>query len=544
VGPRLFYPVGSMTLTRRRFLAGAAPLGAMPLLGACGGGDPAAATAAPSALAPHPFQHGVASGDPLADAVILWTRVTPDAPGSVEVRWRIAADAAFERIVAEGVASAIAEGDYTLKVDARGLSAATTYYYDFTALGVRSPLGRTRTLPLGGVAGARIGVCSCANYPAGFFSAYRRMAERADLDFVIHLGDYIYEYENDVVGDGSKSRRMPDPDHEAVTLDDYRRRHAQYKTDADLQELHRQHACIAIWDDHEVANNAYKDGAANHQPDSEGDWQERKASAMQAYFEWMPVRPAAPGDDARIYRSFAFGDLFDLVLLDTRFAGRDAHAAGNCDESGIESPARSLLGSEQEQWFFDALRASSARGARWRLVGQQVMLAQLSDAAKGCVSHLDQWDGYAASRERFLDFLAAEAQGNVVVLTGDAHSSWASDIAKDPFDPERYDAATGQGSLAVEFVAPAISSPPPGGSLDAIAPEHPHLKFADVAQNGYLLIDVSAERVQAEWYFVPAAEAGGADSFAAACQARSGENKVSVAEGPLPMRDAAPAPAP
>ncbi|HVZ36694.1 MAG TPA: alkaline phosphatase D family protein, partial [Polyangiaceae bacterium] len=471
-----------MTLTRRRFLGGAAPLGLLPFLPACeshsttliGGAPPRGNTASP-------FLHGVASGDPLSDAVILWTRVTPpdaasasEAAGSpaaetgasdpVDVQWRLALDPEMSAIVASGSASTDAARDYTVKVDARGLQPGTTYYYDFGALGARSSVARTRTLQGGSVERVRFAVTCCANYPAGYFHSYRLIARRADLDVVIHLGDYIYEYGNATFGDGTAIDRVPSPDRETTTLADYRQRHAQYKLDPDLQEVHRQHPFIAIWDDHEVANNASRDGPVNHEANAV-DWDTRKAAAMQAYFEWMPIREVVPGDTTRVYRQFAWGDLLDLIMIDTRYL-RDRQLATDCD-AGLADPDRSLLGSVQEQWLLGALQASQARGARWRVLGQQVMLAQRSLAPPGCVEFPDQWDGYPFSRQRLL---AALAQGidNVVVLTGDAHSSWAFDVAENPFDPASYVAETGQGSLAVEFVAPAITSSGPGGDPQAV----------------------------------------------------------------------------
>jgi alkaline phosphatase D len=315
-----------------------------------------------------------------------------------------------------------------------------------------------------------------------------------------------------------------------VTLEDYRARHAQYKADPDLQALHRQHPFIAIWDDHEVADDAYRDGALNHQPDSEGEWEQRKQSAMRAYFEWMPIRAFSSGDMQRVYRSFSYGELFDLILLDTRFAGRDARISGNCDVEGIQDPSRSLLGSEQEGWLLSELRASRARGVTWRLLGQQVIFGQLSDLARGCVTEPDHWDGYAPSRARILGALREDGLDNTVILTGDAHSSWAFDLAENPFDPEQYDAATGQGSLAVEFVAPGVSSPGDGAAVEQLLTTHPHLKFAETTRRGYVLLDVTPERIQAEWHFVRTVDQrDSAEELAAAFQVRSGENRLSSA---------------
>ncbi|MEO8183073.1 MAG: alkaline phosphatase D family protein [Deltaproteobacteria bacterium] len=526
-----------MTLTRRRFLGRAAPLGVLTLFPACAGDGPGSASELPAPLTPDPFEHGVASGDPLTDAVILWTRVTPRSADTtrISVEWRVARDPELTDVVARGNVDIDAEADFTVKLDVGSLQPATSYYYDFAALGVRSRVGRTRTLPRGEPQRARIAVVCCANYPAGFFNAYRLVAERADLDLVLHLGDYLYEYGDGTLGDGAAIDRVPSPDREIVSLEEYRQRHAQYKRDPDLQEAHRQHPFIAIWDDHEVANNAYRDGAANHQPATEGDWGERKAAAMRAYFEWMPIRVRAPGETERVYRSFSYGDLFDLLLLDTRYE-RDGRLSGNCDPSGLANADRGVLGAEQEQWLLGALAASQARGARWRLLGQQVMFAQLAEAAKGCVAQPDQWDGYPFARDRLLQALEAGID-NVVILTGDAHSSWAFDIAADPFDPARYSHATGAGSLAVEFVAPGVTSPGPSGDVQQLLAAHPHLEFVDLVRRGYVLLDVDRERVQAEWYFLLSVQEPLArEELGAVYRVSQGENHLALADGASPPR--------
>jgi alkaline phosphatase D len=512
-----------MVLTRRTFLGGVAPLGLAALMPECRGVDETFVrprsengtlrlTGIEAWPEPDPegsaFVHGVASGDPRNTAVILWTRVTPSegADEPISVEWRLAKDPALREIVSDGVAMADASADFTVHVDATELLPGQTYYYRFRALGQTSVQGRTRTLPAGHVERMRIAVATCSNLPAGFFNAYALMAQ-ADVDLVLHLGDYIYEYANGTFGDGAPIGRVPAPNRELLTLDDYRMRHAQYKTDADLQELHRQHPCIAVWDDHEVANNAFRDGAQNHQP-SEGDYQVRKAAAEQAYREWMPLR--ANADPDMIYRSFAAGDLLDLVMLDTRLIGRDAQV-DVCDVAALNDPERSILGADQERWLMTSLGDSQARGARWRLIGQQVMFAPMSPVAQGCISGSDSWDGYGASRKRVLDGIGAAGIDNVIVLTGDAHSAWANDVAVNPFDSAEYDPATGRGSRLVEFVAPAVSSPPAGGSATQILETHPHVRFTDVSRNGYILLDVTRERAQAEWYFVPDVRERGTD---------------------------------
>jgi alkaline phosphatase D len=539
--------LGPMAISRRTFLY-TSPLVLAPLLPGCGD-DPI--NEGP------PFLHGVASGDPLEDAVVIWTRVSADqgAPDAVGVDWTIATDARFENVVASGTAGTDESVDYTVKVDVGGLEPGTTYYSRFTALGYDSPIGRTRTARTGAIDRLRFALASCANYPYGFFNAYAAIARRPDLDAVLHLGDYIYEYSEGDYGTGAPLGRTPDPPTEALTLEDYRRRHAQYKKDPDLQEAHRQHPFIAIWDDHEVANDAWRDGAENHQPD-EGDYSARKTAALRAYFEWMPVRATLSDDQKTVYRSFAFGDLVDLIMLDTRHLARDQQVANACDVMSIANPDRQLLGVTQESWFLDQISRSQARGARWRLVGQQVMMAQLINvlAPGNCIFNPDQWDGYAAARARVLSTLADNAIGNVVVLTGDIHSSWGNDLTLQPFDPAVYDPASGSGSIAVEIVTPAVTSPSitedPATAAQlggAVLTTHPHVKYVEIIRRGYTLLDVTPERVQAEWYHMATiAERRPDEALAATLQVLSGQNHlVAAPEASMPRDDAAPlAPAP
>jgi alkaline phosphatase D len=351
-----------MPITRRKFIQGAAASAAL---------IPLAIRADQSApdSAQRLFRHGVASGDPLTDRVMLWTRVTApatrSATGPIDVQWVVASDEALLQVVARGASQAAMERDFTVKVDAGGLSPGRMYYYAFIAGGERSPIGRTKTLP-DRADRLRVASVSCSNYPAGYFNVYRRLAARDDLDAVIHLGDYIYEFANGRYGDGSASGRVPLRAGEASTLEDYRDRYATYRSDVDLQEAHRRHPFIAVWDDHESANDAWSGGAGNHSS-SQGSWATRLAAAYRAYLEWMPIRESA---DPRIhlYRSFRFGDLVDLIMLDTRGL-RDQQALAT-DATMLADPSRSLLGAAQEAWFFDELRSSQRAGSRWRLIGQ------------------------------------------------------------------------------------------------------------------------------------------------------------------------------
>ena len=453
-----------------------------------------------------PFKHGVASGDPLHDRVILWTRVTPEhrIKGVVRVKWRIASDVDFETIISEGTTFTAAEIDFTVKVDAKDLQPATTYYYQFDALGHESPIGRTKTLPVNHVDNLRIAFTSCSNYPYGYFNVYQMIAQRNDLDVVLHLGDYIYEYANGTYGDGTALNRIPEPNAEIVSLDDYRARYAQYRTDPDLQEAHRQHPFITIWDDHEVANNAWSGGAENHNPDlGEGDWLDRRAAAVKAYYEWIPIRQVDSDNPLKAYRKFRFGNLLDLMMLDTRLYARDQQVP-NAQDPALNDPNRKLLGDEQAQWLLDNLEESKDDDIRWRLLGQQVMFGQL--VVSGEIFNVDQWDGYPASRERVLNHLQEKSIDNTIILTGDIHSSWAMDITSNPYDATTYDAQTGQGSVAVEFVTPAVTSPALEDETQAdqtslfLMATNPHMKYVDLFHRGYVLLDITHERTQAEWY--------------------------------------------
>jgi alkaline phosphatase D len=455
------------------------------------------------------FRHGVASGDPLSDRVILWTRVTAPEGATPEVQWEIAADNGFKRVVARGAAETAWERDFTVKIDASGLRPATTYYYRFQALGERSPIGRTRTLPASGTGHLRLALVSCSNFPFGYFNVYDRIAQRADLDAVLHLGDYLYEYANATYGDGTKLGRISDPNREVVSIADYRQRHAQYKSDPDLQEAHRQHPWITTWDDHEVANNTWRAGAENHQPDrGEGGFSARRDAAIQAYFEWMPIREDRATRQPRIYRTFSIGDLADLIMLDTRVIDRDEQAGRRDDLAIVDDPARSVLGRTQEEWFYQELRESKRAGIRWQLVGQQIPFAPLSLPGAATLS-TDTWEGYRPARKRFVDAITGLRLANTVVLTGDVHSSWGYDIAANPFDG--YDASTGRGTLGVEIVAPSVTSPSGFGNTpedvikraDKYRAERPHLRYVDGALHGYVVLDVTRERLQADWFYVP-----------------------------------------
>ncbi|PRP94304.1 alkaline phosphatase D family protein [Enhygromyxa salina] len=447
------------------------------------------------------FTHGVASGDPLADSVILWTRISPDDP-SAEVFFEAALDPEFGQRVAAGYLGTSDETrDHTIKLDLDGLDPATTYYYRFWVQGVVSPIGRTRTAPDGASDHLRFVVCSCSSLAHGYFHGYRHIGTRADIDAVIHLGDYIYEYASGAYGD----IREYEPAHECLALADYRMRHAQYKRDADLQAAHRQHPFITTWDDHEVANDGFTDGAENHTAD-EGDWSTRKAAGKQAYFEWMPVREGEPG---RIYRQLSYGDLVDLIVLDTRLEGREEQVTLSESDSleQINDPERQLLGAEQEAWLLERLSTSTSQ---WKLLAQQILMGQIIlQAGSGGEPNrpfiTDPWDGYEAARRTVYAHIADNDIADVVVLTGDIHTSWANELTANPADPAVYDPDTGEGAVSVEFVTPGITSPGlpvDMATINLLLASNPHVKWVELEHRGYMTIDVNVDRIHCDWWHI------------------------------------------
>ncbi|MGA5065897.1 alkaline phosphatase D family protein [Streptomyces exfoliatus] len=502
-------------------------------------GAASTAQAAPAATA---FLHGVASGDPLPDGVLLWTRVTPTpeaVPGSglgpdVQVGWEMAEDRGFARVVASGTTTASAASDHTVKADVRGLRPATSYWFRFTADSVVSPAARTRTAPAVDAAapGVRFGVVSCANWEAGHFSAYRHLAARADLDAILHLGDYLYEYGSGTYPEAKYTVRQHEPRHEIVSLADYRTRHGHYRTDADLQALHAAHPVIAIWDDHEFANDAWTGGAENHTPEAEGDWAARVAAAKQAYFEWMPVRASTEGT---VFRRLRFGTLADLHLLDLR-SFRSAPA--KTGSGSVDDPERSITGRAQLDWLKSGLAGSAAT---WQLVGTSVMITPVAFGAlpahllepiaelmglpkEGLAVNVDQWDGYTDDRKELLAHLTSRAIRNTVFLTGDIHMAWANDV---PVKAATYPFSA---SAATEFVVTSVTSDnlddllhvAPGTvsvvAAGAVKAANRHVKWVDMDHHGYGVLDVTAERSQMDYYTVsdktdPAASTAWARSY-------------------------------
>ncbi|MBW1599350.1 alkaline phosphatase [Streptomyces sp. JJ38] len=535
---------------RRTVLAAAATTAALVPLGA--GATAGAAETGPA------FLHGVASGDPLPDGVLLWTRVTPEpgaTPGSgrgaaLDVAWEVAEDAAFSRVAARGTVQTGPGTDHTVKADVRGLRPGTAYHYRFTAGGTRSPAGRTRTAPAADATpdNLRLGTVSCSNWEAGYFSVYRHLAARDDLHAVLHLGDYLYEYATGTYGTRGRTVRPHEPAHEMTSLADYRTRHGQYKTDGDLQALHAAHPVIAMWDDHEFANNAWSGGAENHTPGEEGSWSARVAAAKQAYFEWMPVRPSTAGTT---YRRLRFGTLADLHLLDLRSFRSEQSGFG---DGAVDDPERTVTGRAQLDWLKSGLAASSSR---WRLVGTSVMISPmafgslpayllrpiaelLGTPSEGLALNTDQWDGYTDDRRELLSHLRSRGIDNTVFLTGDIHMSWANDV---PVEAATYPHS---GTAATEFVVTSVTSdniddyvrlpegwtsPIVSGTLRAA---NRHAQWIDSDIHGYGVLDVTAERTQMDFYRVSDKTERGADSHhVRSYLTLSGTQRVAEADGPV-----------
>ena len=481
------------------------------------------------------FTHSVASGEPSATSVLLWTRYVAEA--ETALTWQVSESEDFAKPLAEGSVAASPQRDWCAKGIATGLTPDRWYFFRFIAPdGAASPTGRTRTLPQDTTAQFRLAVFSCSNFGFGWFNAYGHAAEANDADLAVHLGDYIYEYGADNYPNPSQSAegRVIDPATEIVALTDYRLRYATYRADPDLQRLHQVLPMIAVWDDHESANDSYETGAQNHQPDTEGDWAVRKAAAKRAYREWMPVSDAP-------YAAYQVGDLATLFRIDTRLEGREKQfsletilAGKNDPQAAIAAldafrdgawanPERQLLGAAQEAWLADGLAASTARGTQWQVLVQQVLIGNLKSpqslygqigdgvpdyvrqrlVASGMASkaglplNMDAWDGYPAARERvFKAALAADA--NLVVLAGDTHNGWAFDLTHEG------------AAVGVELGVCSVSSPgfetyltflKPDVLASALVAENEQLKWADTAQRGYMVVELTPARTVTEYRF-------------------------------------------
>ena len=557
----------------------------------------AAAAAAPAADGV--FGYGVASGDPTADSVVIWTRATPSAdatPGSgrgtpLSVRWQVATDPGFATVVRSGAVTTSPASDHTVKVDVTGLAVYTRYWYRFTAKGRTSPVGATRTAPDDRKVthALRFALVSCSNYTGGWFGPYRALAARTDLDFVLHVGDYLYEY-----GDGSDRYGPPElagvrdnqPTTETVDLRGYRLRHALHKADPDLAACHAAQPFITIFDDHEVANNTWAWGAENHTPATEGSFAARRAQAYQAYMEWMPFRlpdQAVAHRGTRFFKRFTFGRLADLSVLETRqnrskqvdLAPYSSNGGGfipvgdPATDAALADPARHLPEPAQLQWIKDGVTA----GRTWHLLGNQVIMTPLrfpgellGAPAGSSLLNSDQWDGYQADQRELTGHMASRGSrnGDCVVLTGDIHSSWAMDVTTDAADP----AAP---SAGVEFVCPSVTSDgfyeifrnrvPAGTPAEAVVglitsaaagikAKNPWVRYVDGVGHGFTLVDVTPSRVQADWYLTPTPTSAQPDprvvrsvvpAYATSWQSLTGTRRVTPAATPLGARSDEPA---
>ncbi len=497
------------------------------------------------------FTHGVASGDPGPDSAIIWTRVSDfeAAPGSTAtVVWELAADKGFTRILAKGETITGASRDWTVKTLLTDLEPGTVYYYRFRSGEETSPVGRTRTLPTGAIDSARFAVVSCTNFPFGYFNVYDQIARRDDIDAVIHLGDYIYEYGRDGYGGeaGDALGREHEPAHEIITIDDYRRRHAQYKADPSSQAMHAAHAMIAIWDDHETSNNSWKDGAENHQPETEGEWVVRRRAALQAYYEWMPVREPAGAPEA-FFRSYSYGDLLTLCAIETRLMARArgfeygeivSNLKTDDDVAHFKTDilwdqSREMLGRAQTDYLARTIRQSADDGQPWRLIANQIIMAKVItpdlnpymteediDALQatwdqgrafveisklGLPTNFDAWDGYPAARERFYEMVREAGGDGMIVVTGDTHTWWANDLT------DRNGAHRG-----VELGAHSVTSPSPyrkgflggkGSEYTALTvSENDDVRYLSGEDHGYIDLEIGRETAKARFMAIDTVE--------------------------------------
>ena len=388
------------------------------------------------------------------------------------------------------------------------MSPQTTYYYNFSALGETSVTGRTRTAATN-AEHLKFGIVSCSNYQSGYYNAYARLSELNDLDAIIHLGDYIYEYEEGGYGYTEEVSRGHEPQEEIISLEDYRTRYSFYRLDPDLQAVHQQHPFINMWDDHETANDSYKDGAENHDAD-EGDWEVRKSNGKQAFYEWLPMRNT---ENNKMYRSISYGDMAEIIVLDTRLEGRTKQAE-SVNDADFASEDRTILGETQREWFKDKLANSDAQ---WKLVANQVVFSPLAMEALIAITDLaeqivvDIWEGYPADQTQMVNFITDNDISNIAFLTGDVHVTFGLDVTPEPDNADSYNPETGEGSIAVEMVTPSITSDGYDEVLGssfadiiqtALGNTNPQLKKVNLFDHGYYVLDVTPEKLQGDWYYV------------------------------------------
>ena len=484
------------------------------------------------------FAHGVASGDPFTNSVVLWTRVSPDNDGDIAIVWEVSRDMTFTEITRVGSFNTNKARDYCVKVIADQLEAGQTYYYRFRTDDMISDIGRTRTLPNGPIEQLRFAIVSCSNWQHGYFNTYDAISKRAaeqPYDAMINLGDYYYEY------GALATPRLPDrihePVHEIVELGDYRQRHAQYRSDPALQAATAAMPLIAVWDDHETSNDSWKTGAENHQTDSEGEWAARRQAALRAYYDWMPIREPKVGQvKSDIYRNFRFGELANITCVETRLTARaepiivesyidEISAEGGADkfkQDILYAPNREMFGADQQAFIVEALRKSKQDGVPWRLLANQVIMGRLLTpdftpyidettiqniektwpGVRDFVTlskynmplYPDSWDGYPIARENFYTALQAEGLNDMLVLTGDAHEFWLNDLTSE----------AGQ-KYGVELVTSSVSSQTLTAFLGDSTAEHNLLltqknkdaRFYDATRSGFIDLTLSPKNATA-----------------------------------------------
>lgn len=508
-------------IDRRSLIAGGLGLAGLIL--------PAGQALARQMLGATGFTHNVASGEPAAHSMLLWTRYVPATDTNVvRLEVEIALDPAFAKVVSGGAVRTGAYRDWTAKVTVDGLKPATVYWYRFVAPdGAKSPVGRTKTLPQGPVSRFGLAVFSCSNLPYGWFNAYAHAAARPDLDLWLHTGDYLYEYGSASIKPADLvAGRLPEPSTEILAIADYRLRFASYRADPDLQRLHQMAPMVALWDDHESSNDSWEGGAQNHQPDKEGDWNLRRAAAMQVYREWMPV-----SDEP--WKAYPIGTLATLYRTESRLLARtkpadidatfkaaDPDAALKAFRDGVwRDPSATMMGSTQESWLAHQMKTNPG----WQLVGMGTILGRtvmpkdavdwlrptVSDkkaagyrndiraAAQGLPMWMDRWDGYPAARLRLLKSAQA-ADADLVMLSGDSHNAWAFGLIEDGRP------------AGVEFAGHSVTSnglegdmgADPGVVARGFMAANPEMKWADTSQRGYMMIDIAQKRVTGEWLFL------------------------------------------
>ena len=483
------------------------------------------------------FAHGVSSGDPFTESVVLWTRVTTELDGDIAVNWDVSLDTEFSKIVGTGSVATNSARDYCVKVIADKLSPGQTYFYRFRSGEAVSDIGRTRTLPDGETESLRFAIASCANWQHGYFNIYDAIAKRAaeqPYDAMIHLGDYYYEY------GALSSPRLPDrihePTHEIVALGDYRQRHAQYRSDAALQAATAAMPMIAVWDDHETSNDSWQTGAQNHQPGNEGDWDTRKQAALRAYYEWMPIRePKAGRVRSDIYRNFRFGNLANLTCVETRLTARaepivvESYINEISAEGGVEkfrkevlyAPDREMLGADQQDFIIDALSQSKQDGVPWRLLANQVIMGRLltpdftpyiDEAAIQRIEvdwadvrdfvtlskynmpvYPDSWDGYPVAREKFYAELEAAGLNDMLVLTGDAHEFWLNELTSEAGKKVGMELVTS--SVSSETLTAYLGDGTTDHNL-LLTKENPDARYYNATRSGFIDLTLTAKKAE------------------------------------------------